>query len=62
MTDMWAMIANCIPGEVRSGAVYHNDNDKQKPELEMLGSIVSCLGSVNPQHVCSLCKFNFTCL
>ncbi len=31
-------------------------------KLEMLGSIVSRLGSVNPQHVCSLCKFIFTCL
>ena len=31
-------------------------------ELEMLGSIVSRLGSVNPQHVCSLCKFIFTYL
>ena len=28
-----------------------NNNNKK---LEMLGSIVSHLGSVNPQHVCSL--------
>ncbi len=33
-----------------------------RKKLEMLGSIVSCLGLVNPQHVCSLCKFIFTCL
>ncbi len=33
-----------------------------KIKLEMFGGIVSHLGSVNPLHICSLCKFIFTCL
>ncbi len=36
--------------------------ERMVQKLEMLSSIVLCLGSVNLQHVCSLYKFIFTYL
>ncbi len=48
--------------EKKKSQCFHFEQRNSKKKLEMLGGIVTRLGSVNPQHVCSLCKFIFTCL
>ncbi len=54
--------AYTLAEKVRFGSFWSFARLPMQEKLEMLGSIVSRLGSVNPQHVCSLCKFVFTCL